>query len=152
VNYKSLFVVASIILLSACFDDNSKGLNALYSDQDQEAESLLQGAEHIEFLYQQQRGSVLVSSVGRVTKVLENQTTPYPAQLLLLRLSSGRKLLIKHNIEKAKPLPVVQVGEMITFKGSYSWNPQGGMILSTHEQTETPKRSGWLKYKGDIYQ
>jgi len=140
------------MLLSACFNDNSKRLNDVYNDADKEAESFLQGAEHIEFLYQQQRGAVLVSSVGKITKVLDNQATPYQAQMILLRLSSGRKLLIKHNIERGKPLPVLNVGEMITFKGSYNWNPQGGMILSTHEQPETPKRSGWLKYKGVIYQ
>lgn len=149
---KLFFVFFSVALLSACFNESNKQLNEAYNDGDKQAESFLQGAEYIEFLYKQQRGSVLVSSIGRITKVLDNQATPYQAQVMLIRLSSGRKLLIKHNIEKGKPLPTIQIGEMIAFNGTYSWNPQGGMILSTHDQPDTPKRSGWLKYKDIIYQ
>lgn len=149
---KNLFLACCVVLLTACFNDDSKQLNALYSDGNEQAELLLEGAEHIEFLYKQQRGGVQVSSIGRIAKILENQQTPYAAQVVLIRLSSGRKLLIKHNIEQASVVPDLTVGEMLSFKGLYSWNSQGGMILSTHQTPDTPQRSGWLKYQDITYQ
>lgn len=141
-----------LLLLSGCFNDNNAQLNNLYQDGDSQSDSLLEGAEHIEFLYKQQRGGTLVSSVGRISKLLEDQQSPYAAQLILIRLSSGRKLLIKHNIDKASPVAQLMVGEMITFTGTYSWNSKGGMILNTHQQIDTPQRSGWLKYRDITYQ
>lgn len=145
-------LLALLLLLSGCFNDNNAQLDTLYDDGDKDAESLLEGAEHIEFLYKQQRGGVIVKSAGRIAKLLENQQSPHVAQVILIRLSSGRKLLIKHNIEKATPLPKLTVGHTLTFSGTYHWNSKGGMILSTHQQLETPQRSGWLKYQDITYQ
>ncbi len=139
-------------MLSGCFNDNNAQLNNLYEDGDRHADSLLEGAEHIEFLYKQQRGGSVVSSLGRIAKLLEDQKSPYAAQVILIRLSSGRKLLIKHNIEKSTRLPNLMVGEMLTFSGTYSWNSKGGMILSTYQHPEQPQRSGWLKYQDVTYQ
>lgn len=149
---KTLCLLPLLLLLSACFSDNNVQLNDLYKDGDNGADALLEGAEHIEFLYKQQRGGTKVSSVGRITKVLEDQTLPYTAQVILIRLSSGRKLLIKHNTEKATPLPKLTVGEALIFSGIYSWNNKGGMVLSTYQQPEQPQRSGWLKYQDVTYQ
>jgi len=140
------------VMLSGCFSDNNDSLSDLYNDGDKKSDSLLQGAEHIEFLYQQQRGGVLVSSIGRIAKVLDNQQQPHKAQRVLIRLSSGRKLIIQHNIEQAAPLPELQIGEMLSFRGIYRWNGQGGMIVSTYQQSDAPKRSGWLEYQDIIYQ
>ncbi len=151
-SYKLYLLLPLFVLLSGCFNDNNTQLNSLYNDGDSHSDSLLEGAEHIEFLYKQQRGGVQVSSIGRIAKVLSNQQTPYVAQVILIRLSSGRKLLIKHNIEKAQPLPKPVAGEMLTFSGTYSWNSKGGMILSTYQQVDKPQLSGWLKYQDVTYQ
>ena len=153
---KILFYVATfLLLLSGCFNDldsNNKQLNALYDDADQQANLLLEGAERIEFLYQQQRGGVQVNSIGRITKLFENQQSPYVAQLILIRLNTGRKLLIKHNIEKASALPSLTVGEMLAFSGIYNWNSKGGVVQSTHQQADKAQRSGWLEYQQVTYQ
>lgn len=149
---KFLCLLPFILLLTACFSDNNSELNNLYNDGDSVSDSLLEGADHIEFLYKNQRGGAKVSSVGRIAKVLENQQSPYAAQIILVRLGSGRKLLIKHNIEQASPLPNLMVGEMLIFSGTYRWNSKGGMVLSTHKLPEQPKQSGWLKYQDVTYQ
>ncbi|MCP5077631.1 MAG: DUF3465 domain-containing protein [Psychromonas sp.] len=149
---KLYLLLPLLALLSGCFSDNNAELNDLYNDGDSHSDSLLEGAEHIEFLYKQQRGGVQVSSIGRIAKVLSNQHTPYAAQVILIRLRSGRKLLIKHNIEKAQPLPQPVVGETLTFSGIYSWNSKGGMIQSTYQQVDKPELSGWLKYQDITYQ
>lgn len=149
---KILYLLPLLLLLSGCFNDNNSQLNNLYSDGDSQSDALLEGAEHIEFLYKQQRGGVLVSSIGRIAKVLKNQQSPYAAQVILIRLSSGRKLLIKHNIEVGQVIPDLVVGEMLAFTGTYSWNSKGGMILSTYQQADKPKLSGWLKYQDITYQ
>lgn len=150
---KKLFcLLPLLLLLSGCFNDNNAQLNNLYSDGDSESDALLAGADHIEFLYKQQRGGSKVSSIGHIAKLFADQQSPYAAQMILIRLSSGRKLLIKHNIEKSIPLPNLLVGEMLTFSGTYRWNSKGGMVLSTHLQPEKPQRSGWLKYQDVTYQ
>lgn len=147
-----VYLVPFLLLLSGCFNDKNEQLNNLYNDGDSHADALLQGAEHIEFLYRQQRGGMQVSSTGRIAKILDLQRSPYEAQLILVRLSSGRKLIIKHNIEKAEMVPDLVVGEMITFKGLYSWNSKGGMIVSTYQDIDEAQRSGWLKYQDVTYQ
>ncbi|WP_022940003.1 DUF3465 domain-containing protein [Psychromonas hadalis] len=149
---KIFYLLPLLMLLSGCFNDNNAQLNNLYDDGDKQADSLLEGAEYIEFLYKQQRGGVMVSSAGRIAKLLENQQSPYIAQVILIRLSSGRKLLIKHNIEKANAVPKLVVGETLTFSGTYRWNSNGGMILSTYQQADKPQYSGWLKYQNTLYQ
>lgn len=150
---KKLFLLLPLLLLlTGCLDDTNEQLNNLYKDGDSHADSLLEGTEHIEFLYQQQRGGTRVSSIGRITKLLKDQQSPYVAQMILIRLSSGRKLLIKHNIEKAQPLTHLAVGEMISFSGTYNWNNKGGMITSTYKQSDKPLRSGWLNYQGDTFE
>lgn len=149
---KTLFLLPVILCLSGCFADKNAQLNELYNDGDVHSESLLEGAEHIEFLYKQQRGSEVVSSAGRIAKLLEDQQSPYAAQVILIRLSSGRKLLIKHNIELGEAIPGLVVGETLTFTGTYSWNSKGGVISSTYQQTEKPQLSGWLKYQDVTYQ
>ncbi len=141
-----------LLLLSGCFSDKSKQLNNLYDDGDKQSDLLLVGAEHIAFLYKQQRGGVMVTSIGRIAKLLEDQQKPYPAQVVLIRLTSGQKLLVKHNIDKSSPLPNLTVGEMLTFSGTYKWNNKGGIVYSTHQQLDNPLRSGWLKYQGVTYQ
>jgi len=149
---KLLYLFPFLLLLSACFNDNNAQLNDIYKDDDSESDSLLKGAEHIEFLYKQQRGGTKVTGVGRIAKLLTDQESPSLTKIILIRLSSGRKLLIKHNIEKATPLPSLMLGEMLTFSGIYSWNSKGGMVLSTNQDLEQPQRSGWLKYQDVIYQ
>jgi hypothetical protein len=150
---KKWFLLLPLLsLLIGCFNDKNKQLNDLYEDQDSHADSLLKGVEHIEFLYKQQRGGTRVTSIGRITKLLDDQQSPYQAQVILIRLSSGRKLLIKHNIEKALPLRSLAVGEMISFSGTYNWNSKGGMVTSTYKQSDKPERSGWLKYQDVTFQ
>lgn len=146
-----VFIVSLTFALTGCFSDKSDHLDSLYNDGDAEMNKLLDGVDHIEFLYNSQRGSVLVTSIGRVLKTLGNETTPFATQVILIRLNSGRKLIIKHNIALAKALPLLKKGDALQFKGIYKWNHRGGMILSTHQDVDFPKRSGWLKYDGIIY-
>ncbi len=149
---KLLLLLPFCFMLCACFSDDKDELNALYNDHNSEMEKQLDGVEHIEFAYKQQRGGMQVTSLGRIVKILDNQSTPYAAQQILIRLNSGRKLIIKHNIEIAKPVVDLKVGEVLQFSGIYKWNHKGGMILSTHYEAANPKRSGWLMYRDIVYQ
>ncbi|WP_193755572.1 DUF3465 domain-containing protein [Psychromonas sp. psych-6C06] len=149
---RNAYLAFLVVILSGCFNNESQQLSHLYDDGNDQAEALLKGAEHIEFLYKQQRGGVLVTSVGRITKILDNQQTPYVSQRILIRLSSGRKILIQHNLNEAPAVNNLAIGEMITFSGIYNWNSQGGMINATHQIADLPQRSGWLKYQDITYQ
>ena len=149
---KLLLLLPFCFILCACFSSDSEQLNALYNDGDSEIEKQLDGVDHIEFAYKQQRGGMKVSSLGRIVKILDNQSEPYAAQQILIRLNSGRKLIVKHNIEIGKPVVDLKVGEVLQFSGIYKWNHKGGMILSTHHDQANPKNSGWLKYDNIVYQ
>lgn len=151
-NARLVILLSFMFVLTGCFSQKSDNLDALYNDGDAEMDKLLNGVDHIEFLYNSQRGGVFVESVGRIVKILDDQITPYPAQVILIRLSSGQKLIIKHDINLGSALPTLKKAEALQFKGIYKWNDRGGMILSTHKNNDFPKHSGWLKYDDKIYQ
>ncbi|WP_028863409.1 DUF3465 domain-containing protein [Psychromonas aquimarina] len=149
---KTVVILSLVVLLSACFSSENDELNALYNDADVQMDKLLQEVEHIEFLYKQQRGGQQVHSVGIILKILKNQDKPFAAQQILLRLHSGRKLIIQHNIESGQAVPGLKTGESLEFYGVYKWHPKGGLIIGTHLLADNPKRSGWLKYNKLTYQ
>ncbi|WP_019614774.1 DUF3465 domain-containing protein [Psychromonas ossibalaenae] len=149
---RTVLILSLVALLSACFSNESDELNALYNDDDVQMDKLIQGVDHIEFLYKQQRGGQQVHSVGRIIKILKNQDKPFAAQQILLRLSSGRKLIIKHNIEAGQAVPDLKIGESLEFYGVYRWNYKGGLIIGTHLLADESKKSGWLKFNDLTYQ
>ncbi|HIP75819.1 MAG TPA: DUF3465 domain-containing protein [Psychromonas hadalis] len=149
---KVLFTISLLALLSGCFSDERQNLDSLYGDGNADMDKLLDGVDHITYLFNNQRGGEMVSSLGRIIKLLEDQTSPYLAQLILIRLNSGQKLIIKHNLKASTKIADLKVGEMIKFKGVYRWNSRGGMVVSTFENKQHPKRSGWVKFADKTYQ
>ncbi len=147
-----LLALSLVLSLSACFSSDNDQLNALYNDVDVQMDELLEGVDHIEFLYKQQRGGQQVHSAGRILKILKNQDKPFAAQQILLRLSSGRKLIIQHNIESGQALLDLKAGQSLEFYGVYKWHSKGGLIIRTHLVADNPKKSGWLKYNNLTYQ
>ncbi len=146
-----ILLVPILLLLTGCFSSESDPLNDMYSDGNSEMEKLLDEVDRIAFLFKQQRGGKVVNSIGRIVKVLDQAKNP-STQLILLRLNSGQKLLVQHNLEKSQPISGLKAGEVLEFKGLYKWNNKGGLILNTFESVDNPKQSGYLKYQDIIYQ
>lgn len=93
-----------------------------------------------------------VSGQGTVVKTLSDDTDGSRHQRFIIRLSSGRTLLIAHNIDLAKRIDSLQTGDAVAFYGEYEWNPKGGVIHWTHHDPQGRHAAGWIKHDGQTYQ
>ena len=95
---------------------------------------------------QQVRGS------GEVVRVLSDDTDGSRHQRFIVRLGSGRTLLIAHNIDLAPRVVSIRVGDKISFNGVYEWNDKGGVIHWTHLDPQNRHQGGWIEHRGKRYQ
>ncbi|MFQ3200198.1 MAG: hypothetical protein ACI9SK_000912 [Zhongshania sp.] len=102
--------------------------------------------------YLNQLSGIQVGGSGRVIKILADDTKGSRHQKIILKLASGQTLLVAHNIDLAPRLPEVQVGESVAFYGEYEWNKLGGVVHWTHHDPAGRHISGWLEYRGRLYQ
>ena len=95
---------------------------------------------------------VQVTGEGTVFRVLADDRSGAPHQRIIVRFASGQTVLIQHNIDVAKRIEDLKVGDTVSFSGEYIWNDQGGLIHWTHHDAAGRHTSGWLKHNGRIYQ
>lgn len=93
-----------------------------------------------------------VRSSGEVIRVLSDDNDGSRHQRFIVRLSSGRTLLIAHNIDLAPRIPSIRVGDTVSFNGEYEWNYRGGVIHWTHRDPQNRHQAGWVRHKGKTYQ
>ena len=96
--------------------------------------------------------NVLVTGEGTVSRILSDDRSGLPHQRFILRLSSGRTILIEHNIDIAPRIDDLKVGDSVSFSGEYVWNDQGGLVHWTHHDPAGKHPAGWLKHNGQLYQ
>jgi len=89
---------------------------------------------------------------GTVIRLLSDDNQGIRHQKFILKQSSGRTLLIVHNIDLAPKIYSLQKGELVEFCGEYVNNSKGGLIHWTHHDPQRQHIAGWLKYKGIKYQ
>ena len=89
---------------------------------------------------------------GTVVKVLADDTNGSRHQRFIIRLDSGRTLLISHNIDLAQRIDTLRAGDTVAFYGEYEWNPKGGVIHWTHHDPQGRHPAGWLRHAGRTYQ
>lgn len=93
-----------------------------------------------------------VAGQGTVMKMLADDTNGSRHQRFIVRLNSGRTLLVSHNIDLAKRIDSLRAGDTVAFYGEYEWNPKGGVIHWTHHDPQGRHPAGWIKHDGQIYQ
>lgn len=93
-----------------------------------------------------------VSGSGTVIKLLPDDNEGSRHQRFILRLSSGRTLLVSHNIDLAPRIASLQVGDSVEFNGEYEWNAKGGVLHWTHHDPQRRHEAGWLKHRNRLYQ
>lgn len=89
---------------------------------------------------------------GAVVKILPDDIQGSRHQRFIIRLSSGRTVLVSHNIDLARRLDLLAVGDTVAFYGEYEWNPKGGVMHWTHHDPEGRHVAGWINHKGQTYQ
>jgi hypothetical protein len=105
----------------------------------------------IEAAYADQRSGFMVEAAGDVVKVLSDDHEGARHQRFLVRLPSGQTVLIAHNIDLAKKVPLAR-GDPVAFRGQYEWNERGGVIHWTHRDPDGRHAEGWIEFHGRRYE
>jgi hypothetical protein len=114
--------------------------------------SSVSGADQITAAFENHRSNVQVHGRGEVAKVLPDDREGSPHQRFLVRLASGKTLLVAHNIELADRVAALKAGDRVEFSGEYEWNARGGVIHWTHRDPRHSHVDGWIKHNGRKYQ
>lgn len=100
----------------------------------------------------ERRSGVQTEGSGTVIRILADDNDGSRHQRFILRLDSGKTLLIAHNIDLAPRVVALEKGDTVSFNGEYEWNPNGGVIHWTHHDPMGRHVPGWLRHDGRIYQ
>jgi len=93
-----------------------------------------------------------VSGGGKVLRVLSDDNTGDRHQRFILKLNSGRTLLIAHNIDLAPRIKSLKENDFVLFNGQFEENAQGGLVHWTHRDPQGRHVAGWLEHNGKRYQ
>ncbi|WP_020558493.1 DUF3465 domain-containing protein [Thiofilum flexile] len=92
-----------------------------------------------------------VTLSGKVIKLLKDDREGSMHQRFLIEIAPNITLLIAHNIDIAKRVPVKQ-SDTLTLRGEYVWNDKGGVLHWTHHDPKGRTQGGWIDYQGLRYQ
>jgi hypothetical protein len=110
------------------------------------------GDAAVETAYANRLSSQQLAGQGTVVKVLADDANGSRHQRFIVRLDSGRTLLVSHNIDLAQRIDSLRAGDTVAFYGEYEWNPKGGVIHWTHHDPQGRHPAGWLRHDGQTYQ
>ena len=96
--------------------------------------------------------SGLVSGEGTVIRVLPDDNDGDRHQRFILRLASGKTLLVAHNIDIAPRVSPLSEGDTVEYRGEFVWNDKGGVVHWTHHDPSGHHPAGWLKHAGRTFQ
>ena len=98
------------------------------------------------------RSGSQVRGSGSVVRILSDDNDGSRHQRFILKLSSGRTVLIAHNIDLAPRVHSISVGDSVSFFGEFESNSQGGVVHWTHKDPRGRHVAGWLEHRGSRYQ
>jgi len=104
--------------------------------------------------YKNKQSDVWVEGSAEVIKLLKDDTYGSQHQRFIVKLSARDKqtLLFAHNIDLAPRINSLKVGDTITFRGEYEYNPKGGIVHWTHHDPDGSQPGGWIKHQGKVYE
>jgi hypothetical protein len=108
------------------------------------------GAAVVQQAYAEHRSGVWLEVDGRVTRLLADDNEGSRHQRFILTLDSGHTVLVAHNIDLARRVPVHEGGE-VELRGRYEWNERGGVIHWTHHDPDGSGPGGWVRHAGTLY-
>ena len=102
----------------------------------------------IDAAFEAGRSDVWVEEEGVVERLLPDDRDGSRHQRFILRLASGRTVLVAHNIDLAERVAGLERGDTVRFRGEYEWNPQGGVVHWTHHDPSGRREGGWIEHRG----
>jgi len=97
-----------------------------------------------------QRSEQWVETRGRVQRLLADDAEGSRHQRFILELDGGNTLLVAHNIDLARRIPLAR-GDRIALRGRYEWNERGGVVHWTHHDPAGHLPGGWILHEGLHY-
>jgi hypothetical protein len=98
------------------------------------------------------RSGSQINGSGIVVRVLSDDNDGSRHQRFILEVSTGRTVLIAHNIDLAPRVRSLSEGDTVSFFGQYESNDRGGVIHWTHKDPQGRHVDGWLEHDGQRYQ
>jgi hypothetical protein len=105
----------------------------------------------VEAAFTAQRSGQWVEAAGRVARLLADDDEGSRHQRFILELVGGHTLLVSHNIDLAKRLPLAR-NDQVALRGRYEWNDRGGVVHWTHHDPAGRLQGGWILHEGIRYQ
>ncbi len=102
--------------------------------------------------FDKRQSNIWLVGSGEVSKILPDDNKGSRHQRFVVKVNLTQTVLIAHNIDLAKRLANLQMGDMIQFYGEYEWNEKGGVIHWTHHDPAGKKAGGWIKHNNITYQ
>jgi hypothetical protein len=106
----------------------------------------------IQAAFNEHRSGVQVQGEGVVSRLLADDSDGSRHQRFILTLPTGQTLLVAHNIDLARRIGSLKLGDSVAFKGVYEWNAKGGVVHWTHRDPSGRHEVGWLRHAGQTYQ
>lgn len=119
--------------------------------QSAEIRSLCKNDRKLAWAFENRISEIQVTCTGEVVYKLPDDTFDIRHQRFLIELASGQTLLIAHNIDLAKRVKPLRIGDKISVRGEYIWNDKGGLIHYTHDDPAGIHPGGWIKRKGVVF-
>lgn len=142
------YVILALVLGVALYDNVQDSSNGPSGDTGQSSPNNKQ----VNAAYEKQQSDVQVRGSGIVSRVLPDDNKGSRHQKMILKIPSGLRLLIAHNIDLAPRIDNIREGDSVDFYGEYEWNEKGGVVHWTHHDPGGRHIGGWLKHKGETYQ
>jgi hypothetical protein len=102
--------------------------------------------------FKNKKSDIFVEGSGVVKKLLADDNKGSRHQKFLVTISESQTLLFAHNIDLAPRVENLQIGDTVTFKGEYVYNPKGGVMHWTHHNPEGGSKAGWISHNGKVYE
>jgi hypothetical protein len=91
-----------------------------------------------------------ITGDGIVRRLLKDDHDGSRHQRFILDMRNGQTLLIAHNIDLAKRIPL-GMGDRISFRGTYESNELGGLVHWTHDDPMGIDEGGYIDFRGTRY-
>lgn len=116
-----------------------------------EIRSLGKNDRKLAWAFENRISEIQVTCTGMVVYKLTDDISDIRHQRFLIELASGQTLLIAHNIDLAKRVKPLRIGDKVSVRGEYIWNEKGGLIHYTHDDPAGVHPGGWIKRKGIVF-
>jgi len=106
--------------------------------------------ERIVQAFNNQKSNIVVEVIGQVAAKLPDIIDDASYQQFILRLNNNHLVVVSHNTDISKPVPVGP-GSEVRIRGEYDWTPDGGLAHWTHRDPSGQREGGWIEANGTRY-